>query len=175
MIDKQNIFEIHRLHHLNWSYRKIARTLGIDRDTVKNYVNDPQRKFKRSAARNLKLDPFRQLIAKWLEEDKEVKAPVVLQRLQANGFDGQITIVRDYLRHLRGPQKKRQAFLRFESLPGEQMQIDWGHFGSLVYAETKIYSQPEPGKPASVSFKRLCFLWGIASRNPGGQHAHRCY
>jgi len=27
--------------------------------------------------------------------------------------------------------------LRFESLPGEQMQIDWGHFGSLLYAETK--------------------------------------
>ena len=41
MIDKQTIFEIHRLHRLGWSQRKIARTLGIDRDTVKNYVNDP--------------------------------------------------------------------------------------------------------------------------------------
>ena len=81
-------------------------TIGIDRDTVKNYINDPQRKFKRSAAPNLKLDPFRQLIDKWLEEDKEVKAPVVLQRLHENGFDGQITIVRDYLLQLRGPQKK---------------------------------------------------------------------
>jgi len=137
MIDKHTIFEIHRLNHLGWSQRKIARTLGIDRDTVKNYINDPQRKFKTSVVRSLKLDPFRQLIQKWLEEDKEVKAPVVLQRLQENGFNGQITIVRDYLRHLRGPQKKRQAFLRFESLPGEQMQIDWGHFGSLVYGDTK--------------------------------------
>jgi transposase len=137
MIDKLTIFEIHRLNHLGWSFRKIARTLGIDRDTVKNYINDPQRKFKRNATPNLKLDPFRPLIQKWLEQDKEVKAPVVLQRLRENGFDGQITIVRDYLRHLRGRQKKRQAFLRFESLPGEQMQIDWGHFGSLLYGETK--------------------------------------
>ena len=137
MIDTQTIFEIHRLRHLGWSHRKIARSLGIDRDTVKSYVNDPQRKFNRTQARNLKLDPFRQLIQKWLEEDKEVKAPVVLQRLYENGFAGQITIVRDYLCQLRGPQKKREAFLRFESLPGEQMQIDWGHFGSLVYGQTK--------------------------------------
>lgn len=137
MIDKQTIFEIHRLHHLGWSQRKIARTLGVDRDTVKSYVNDPQRKFNRTVARNLKLDPFRQLIQKWIEEDNEVKAPVVLQRLHENGFDGKITIVRDYLRHLRGPRKKREAFLRFESEPGEQMQIDWGHFGSLLYGETK--------------------------------------
>jgi transposase len=137
MIDKQTIFEIHRLHHLGWSQRKIARALGVDRYTVKNYVNDPQRKFNRTAARNLKLDPFRQLIQKWLEEDNEAKAPVVLQRLYENGFDGKITIVRDYLRNVRGPRKKREAFLRFESLPGEQMQIDWGHFGSLLYGETK--------------------------------------
>ena len=132
MIDKQTIFEIHRLRHLGWSHRKIARSLGIDRDTVKSYVNDPQRKFNRTQARNLKLDPFRQLIQKWLEEDKEVKAPVVLQRLYENGFAGQITIVRDYLCQLRGPQKKREAFLRFESLPGQQMQIDCladGHHG----------------------------------------------
>ena len=105
---------------------------------------------------------------------------MVLQRLHENGFDGKITIVRDYLRHLRGPRKKRQAFLRFESLPGEQMQIDWGHFGSLLYAETKrklyalvvleaysrmlyvrIYPQPEPIGAASVPFKCLHLLWWI--------------
>jgi transposase len=106
MIDKQTIFEIHRLHHLGWSHRKIARTLCIDRDTVKNYVNDPQRKFNRPKAQNLKLDPFRQRIQQWLEEDNEVKATVVLQRLHENGFDGQITIVRD----LEWSSKKRHLF-----------------------------------------------------------------
>ena len=95
MIDKQTIFEIHRLHHLGWSQRKISRMLGVDRDTVKSYVKDPQRKFSKPKAQNLKLDPFRQRIQKWLEEDNEVKATVVLQRLHENGFDGRITIVRD--------------------------------------------------------------------------------
>jgi hypothetical protein len=31
----------------------------------------------------------------------------------------------------------RQAYLRFESSAGEQIQIDWGHFGSLAYGQTR--------------------------------------
>ncbi len=57
----------------------------------------------------------------------------LLQRLHNKGFSGQITIVRNLLRKVRGPQKQRQAHIRFESDPGQQMQIDWGHFGSLPY------------------------------------------
>ena len=74
--------------------------------------------------------------------DFPVKAPVVLQRIGKEGFDGKITIVRDYLRHLRGQRAHRSAFIRFESRPGEQMQIDWGHFGSLAYGDTfrKLYA-----------------------------------
>jgi transposase len=167
MIDKQTIFEIHRLHHLGWSQRKIARMLGVDRDTVKSYVKDPQRKFSKPKAQNLKLDPFRQRIQKWLEEDNEVKATVVLQRLHENGFDGRITIVRDYLRHLRGPQKKREAFLRFESEPGEQMQIDWGHFGSLLYGQTKrkLYALA-----VLESYSRMLYVEFTHSQNQSALH-----
>jgi hypothetical protein len=37
--------------------------------------------------------------------------------------------------------KNRRAFIRFESAPGEQVQVDWGHFGSLPYGNTtrKLY------------------------------------
>ncbi|HIJ57472.1 MAG TPA: hypothetical protein HPQ03_15310 [Deltaproteobacteria bacterium] len=77
------------------------------------------------------------MIEKWLEQDRQVKAPVVLQRLYENGFDGKITIVRDYLLKIRGSRKQRVPFIRFESQPAEQMQIDWGHFGSLTYGDTK--------------------------------------
>ncbi|MEJ2663244.1 MAG: hypothetical protein P8107_04235, partial [Spirochaetia bacterium] len=83
------------------------------------------------APRPSKLDAHRDLIKEFVEQDPQVKAPVVLQRLQDNGFDGKITIVRDYLQKIRGRQSQRQAFIRFESPPGRQMQIDWGHFGHL--------------------------------------------
>ena len=125
MIDKQSIFEIHRLNNLNWSVRKIACTLRIDRETVKKYIEDPDQSRKDRAKRGSKLDPYQDLIEKWLEKDRHVKAPVVLQRLYQHGFDGKITIVRDYLLRIRGPQRQRVPFIRFESLPAEQRQVEY--------------------------------------------------
>jgi len=142
MIDKTTIFEITRLKNLDWSDRKIASHLRIDRTTVKKYRENPGQRFKKPPSRCSKLDPYLHLIDQWLEQDPEVKATVVLQRLVHKGFTGQITIVRDLLRKVRGPQKKRTAYIRFESDPGQQMQIDWGHFGSLSYGNTnrKLYA-----------------------------------
>jgi transposase len=141
MIDKRTIFEIHRLKHLGWSERKIARHLRIDRGSVKKYVSHPEVVQKRPN-RISKLDPYRDQIKAFLDEDPTVSASVVLQYLEKDGFNGKITIVRDYLRQLRGKRKQRIAYTRFESTPGEQMQIDWGHFGSLPYADNrrKLYA-----------------------------------
>ena len=41
MIDKTTIFEITRLKRLDWSDRKIASHLRIDRTTVKKYREIP--------------------------------------------------------------------------------------------------------------------------------------
>jgi transposase len=141
MIDRQTVFEIHRLHHLGFEERKIARTLRISRPTVKRYLENPE-PIKPKISRSSKLDPYQDRIQDLLEKDPEVKAPVVMQRLEQEGFDGKITILRDYLRTLRGQQRQPTAFIRFESRPGQQMQIDWGHFGSLAYEETmrKLYA-----------------------------------
>jgi len=142
MIDKTTIFEITRLKNLHWSDHKIARHLRIDRTTVKKYVENPYQRFKKPQSRSSKLVLYLDLIDHWLDQDPEVKATVVLQHLYKKGFTGKITIVRDLLRELRGSQKKRQAYIRFESDPGQQLQIDWGHFGSLPYGNTnrKLYA-----------------------------------
>ena len=136
-IDQHTIFEIHRLNDLSWSERKIARHLRIGRSTVKKYLNNPDQPPAKRNKRASKLDAYRGLIKQFLEQDPQVKAPVVLQRIQQQGFDGKITIVRDYLLKLRGRQSSRRAFIRFESPPGKQFQIDWGHFGHLQYGQTK--------------------------------------
>ena len=137
MIDKRTIFEIHRLNNLGWSARKIARDLRLARTSVKKYLEKPEHSVVKRAPRGSKLDPYRELIDQFLDQDPEVQAPVVLQRLQSNGFDGKITIVRDYLQKKRGRIKNREPFIRFESPPGKQVQIDWGHFGTLSYGDAK--------------------------------------
>ena len=91
-IDKKLIFEIHRLNHMGWSNRKIARHLCISRPSVKKYLNNPDITPIRRVGRPSKLDPFKDLIKTFLAEDPEVKAPVVYRRIQEKGFDGEITI-----------------------------------------------------------------------------------
>lgn len=142
MLDKRTIFEIHRLHNEGWSKRKIARELRTARKTIKKYLENPEQSLSRNKQRVSKLDLYHDLIDQLLQKDPFVSAPVVLQKIAAQGFDGEITILRNYLRQKRGRQNKRQAFIRFESPPGDQMQIDWGHFGSLPYgnANRKLYA-----------------------------------
>jgi transposase len=49
--------------------------------------------------------------------------------------------VRQYLTRVRAASAQKRAFIRFESAPGAQCQIDWGHFGSMAYGSTarKLY------------------------------------
>ncbi len=136
MIDRRTVFEIHRLANEKLSIRKISETLGLNRKTVRKYLKDPNPK-RPKIRRPSMLDPFRDHIARMLTTDPRASAVVIHQRLSEFGFTGGITILRDCLRKVRPLSKRREAFLRFESAPGEQCQIDWGHFGSLSYGNTK--------------------------------------
>ena len=142
MINRRTVFEIHRLKEMQFSKRQIAQTLNLDRGTVGKYLKHPETTYKSKRGRPSKLDPYRGLIREMLEQYPKVKAPVVLRQIQDRGFDGEITIVRDYLKHLRRNNYSKEAFIRFESRPGQQMQIDWGHFGSLAYGKNsrKLYA-----------------------------------
>ena len=140
MISKVQIFEMHRLKRMDFSNRMIADTLGLDRATVSKYIKEPDIPRQNNVQRTSKLDPYRQIIKEMVEQYPKIKAPVVLRQIKEKGFDGEITIVRDYLRTLKQDTISKQAFIRFESNPGQQMQIDWGHFGSLRLLRCKYYN-----------------------------------
>jgi transposase len=168
MIDRRTIFEIHRLHHEGLSERRIARRLLISRKSVRKYLADPI-PHRKPICRSSKLDPFQDQIAMMLERDPEVSAAVILQRLAERGFNGRYTIVKDYLRSVRGAFKKKQAFIRFESAPGEQCQIDWGHFGSIAYGNTK---RKLSCLAVIESYSRLLYLEFTHSQRQ--ETLHRC-
>jgi transposase len=140
MIDKRTIFELHRLAHAGLSVRKIAKTLGISRPTATKYLEEPNPP-RPPILRPSKLEAFKDEIARLLEIDPKASAVVIRQHLATQGFDGGITIVRDYLHGVRDARQKKQPVIRFESAPGVQCQTDWGHFGSLTYGDTtrKLY------------------------------------
>ena len=140
MIERRLVFEIHHLAHDGLSVRKIAARLSLSRQTVHKYLNDPNPP-RRRITRASKLDPFKDDIAGMVAVDPKVSAMVIHQRLAERGFDGGSTIVRAYLSRVRPRTKPQTAFIRFESAPGVQCQIDWGHFGGLTYGNTtrKLY------------------------------------
>ena len=136
MIDKHTVFEIHRLYREGWSKTKIAAILHLNRKTIKKFLKDPDPP-KHRIKRASKLDPFKEQIDQFLKINPRSPATVILQRIASLGYDGGITILKNYLHSVRGQYAKREPFIRFESLPGQQCQVDWGHFGSMTYGETK--------------------------------------
>ena len=80
-IDKQTIFEIHRLDDLGWSERKIARHLRVSRPSVNKYLTNPYLSPVKRAPRPSKLDAYRDLIKEFVEDDHRSK-----HRWSYNGF-----------------------------------------------------------------------------------------
>jgi transposase len=142
MLSRQLVFEIHRLKNEGCSTRTIAQTLNVGRNTIHRYLENPEKRFARRKKPVSKLDPFKPFIDECLEKDPKVSAAVLLRKITEQGYTGRLTILSDYLKDRRGRLTKRKPFLRFESKPGEQMQVDWGHFGSITYGNTqrKLYA-----------------------------------
>jgi transposase len=116
--------------------KDIAAALEVNPRTVRRAIQRggaPSRK--RPGARRSKLDPYKPLIDQLLREDVW-NAMVILREIQEQGYDGGLTILRDYIRPKR-PLRKSRATVRFETDPGVQTQIDWGEIETLVGGEQK--------------------------------------
>jgi transposase len=142
MLNLEQINEIHRLAGgEHWSMRRIAHQLRLAARTVKKYLATPVPSPVRRP-RPSKLDPFKPLMRELLEQDPHAPGAVILQRLQAAGYSGGHTILRDHLQRVRVSHLAPRAFLRMEPGPGERFEIDWGHFGALDYQgdKRKLYA-----------------------------------
>ena len=110
MLNTDRFNEIHRLFHgEHWSARKIARHLHLSRKTLRKYIQSPVQTPARRQ-RTSRIDPFKSTVADLLEQDPTASAVVILQRLRPLGYDGGITVLRNYVRQLRGPVHPPRAF-----------------------------------------------------------------
>jgi len=155
MKSRQLVFDIYRLKDEGYSTRKIARLLSVGRNTVIRYLKHPERVFKERKKRVSKLDAYKPFISECLQKDPSVCAPVILEKIKNQGYEGGVTILREYLKQTRGRLKAKKAFIRFEAKPGEEIQVDWGHFGAIAYGNTKrkLYALA-----AIESFSRMLYV-----------------
>ncbi len=130
MLRGGDVNQITELRRQGLSITQIGTLTGFDRKTIRKYLDDPQRpRYGPRPQRGRQLEPF----ATYLQERLAAgvwNAVVLLGELQARGYAGGYTVLKDYLRPLRR-EATAVAVRRFETPPGHQAQLDWGTIGRL--------------------------------------------
>jgi transposase len=143
------------LKQRGWSHRRIARELGINRETVARYVNlcqaDPKpatnaptgseeskpatapigsaSQSDQSSGPESQCEPFREVVEDKLEEG--LSRQRIYQDLRDEyGFDGSYYSVRRFVNRLR--DDRPIPFRRMECMPGDEAQIDFGGGAHVV-------------------------------------------
>ncbi|WP_052516629.1 IS21 family transposase [Paenibacillus popilliae] len=106
---------------------QIADELGRDRKTIRKWLqaDEPGVYPKRKPTAG-KLDAYKGYIRHRMAEGC-LNARVILDEIREKGYTGSSTILRIFMQPLR-PSIQSKATERFETAPGEQAQMDWGHF-----------------------------------------------
>jgi transposase len=138
MISKEDFAVIKALKKQGVYAKDIAAEIGVHPKTVRralkrNSAPKPERRRRCS-----KLDRYKPKIDQLLSENVW-NAMVILREIQAEGYDGEVTLVRKYIRPKRVLQPSR-ATVRFETQAGEQMQTDWGEVKVKIAGEqARVY------------------------------------
>lgn len=123
MIDYHSFCQINNLHEQQGlSVSQIAREVSLNRATVTHWLAQDKWRPDKPSNRPSKLAPFRGYIEYYLSEDPRVSAVSVHQRLMKLGFDGKLSIVRDYLHKRRQYFKLQIDFINNSSLDGLENQ-----------------------------------------------------
>ncbi len=107
--------------------REIARELGLSRNTVRRYLREPEAaRYRSRPSRPAKLDPYKLYIQQRLAAaaPDPIPATVLLAECRERGYAGSYTMLKAFVASLR-PVAAPEPVVRFETAPGEQMQVDW--------------------------------------------------
>ena len=126
MIKGAQLMDIRSLAKQGYSVRAISRMTGMHRRTVKKYLNEQNIPVYRQTERGGILKPYQDLIRDWLSQ-QDYQATRIHELLQGQGYTGSYNTVKRYVSGIK-EQRDRVAYVRFETLPGQQAQVDFGDF-----------------------------------------------
>jgi len=123
--------KILRFYHVEkWRCGTIARQLHVHRGTVQRVLAQAGLPRVGGVQRASQIEPFLPFIHDTLGKFPSLTASRLYAMVRERGYKG----APDHFRHLialHRPRQPAEAYLRLRTLPGEQMQCDWGHFGYL--------------------------------------------
>jgi len=130
----KDVEEINQLKREGLSILAISNLTGYDRKTIRKYLLAPETR----PVYGPRPVPVSKLMAfePYLRERLQAgvwNARVLLRELRDRNYAGGYTILTDWLRPQRAAAQVI-AVRRFETPPGKQAQVDWGHLGSITEA-----------------------------------------
>lgn len=120
--------EMQSKYQRGMSQSEITRQLGVDRKRVRKYLYRPPQPYGPRVPRTWKLDAYRSYLRELWEQGVH-NAHKLFREIQKRGYPGGYPQVRRLVAGWRQEERER-AFVRFETQPGEQSQLDWSHFGN---------------------------------------------
>jgi transposase len=154
MIARELEAEILRLHGAeHWPVGTIARQLRVHHSTVRRVLAQagmpPQKPVRASIA-----EAYLPFITATLAEYPTLRASRLYTMARERGYPGAPDHFRAIVARLR-PRPAAEAYLRLRTLPGDQAQCDWAHFGQLTIGRAQ---RPLMAFVMVLSYSRYLFL-----------------
>ncbi len=141
-------------HAEKWRINTIARQLHVHHGTVQRVLAQAGLPSSGRVVRLSQILPYLPLIQQTLEQFPTLTASRLYGMVRERGYRGGP----DHFRHLISlyrPRPKAEAYLRLRTLPGEQGQVDWAHFGHLTIGAAR---RPLMAFVMVLSYSRQIFL-----------------
>jgi transposase len=124
------------LHRQGLTVRALADRLGVDRKTVRKYIErglEPP-VYQPRPPRPSKVAPFERYLQERITAFPELSASRLLREIRDQGYAGGYTRVKDFLREIR-PAQPPGYEVRFETPSGRQAQVDFSFFRTVFTDE----------------------------------------
>ena len=129
-------------HGRGWSIRKISRELGVSRRRIRRVLGSksilrdttPEGRIQPKKRRPGKLDPYKKYIGELLEKYPDITGQRIYELIREKGFDGEITILRYYLKEVREVVSKTPIMM-VETDPGQLAAHDWSDY-NITFTST---------------------------------------
>lgn len=152
---------IYYLKQKGWNNTQIAKVVGCHRDTVRKVLANPVDYQPAARQRESQVAIFADEIRHWLDQNLSVRRMLELARTHPeHPYQGGDTAFYDYvqpLRQLRSLQAAAVA-VRYEGLPGELLQIDWGEVRHFPFTKPALLGQTRYFFAARLKYSRWMFV-----------------
>jgi len=157
MLKKEDFAVIQALAKRGVYLKDIATELGVHPKTVRRALQRGSAPPPQRTPRGSKLAPFHAQVDQLLAAGVW-NSVVILRALQAAGYTGRDTILREYIAPKRARRAGR-ATVRFETPPGQQLQTAWGELVTLLAGQpSKVYFIVN-----QLGYSRRFHAWGAPS------------